>query len=1312
MNTKQLYLILLICFSIGHPISYAGSLSIISTYEDGGQTKPGESDSGFLTGTWVISPIANNGEIVFLSKAENFDGVDFDTGSDVFIYSSAAGVQTLSLSTSINVRQPRALSVAFGGVNYTELRQDTDISEQQQNLFWRNINEPVGNLASITNGSTLFRHLKMSDNGQFLVYEANDVGLTAADTDVNGKLDIFIREIGSTGDPTRISQRTHSPDPSLLENRLWPDVSDSGLRVVFESADNGFVVNDTNEVTDIYLWVDGNIQRINQRADASETQSACIQPAISGNGSTIIFVSEDSGIVGDDTNGKKDIFSYKTSTGDIKRINLLESTFQGDDDSDEPDVDNSGRYVVFRSKSSNFPGASNNKFQIYLIDVDTGTLECASVGADGLGADTNCSSPAISPNGRYVTFSSAASNLSNIANGDYQVYRFDRDGNSRPVALDINLNCDTTVNSCNFQLQGQDVETPENNLMYQLLSLPDGSDGIITDKDDIPLETSNDSISPSILPLKFKPPSGTTSNNFITFSYQVFDGQVWSLPADVFITLADFSTGYLSLESAVDGTFGSGAIPGNASSPASLAVSETLGFSGDGRWILFASNSSNLTPESEAGLFLRDSLTGKTILVNNFGNSDAFIHLPVISLNGQAVAYVDLLANPIAIFWSEIDEIGNVSHPKKLEIISPSKLSISADGTQVAFDTFSSLAAADVEPETQSVEFYRDIYLWRPLTGEITLISQGAGGEQTKRACINPSISPDGTRVAFITDGIFSGDESAVSTTTATWVKYLDSGNVAQHIDSSGNMLNPTLSWTGRYVSYGLGSSIEVADLTQTSANRIIKTISNASFPNLSADGRYLYFVSSATGFSFENSSFTSPNNAQDHAYRLDLSAVIPDSTNLVSPLSVDGLNIYGNGDSFTGQLSENGQFAVFVNDSTNLLSDDNGVADVFRADLGPVINVLPIANDLPDEATLEDTNHTINLIASDAEGNDLRYEIVSAPEKGVLGKIQMPEFGEGNPKIMYAPAADVFGTDFFTYKVRDAEGYSSIAKVSLAIAEDSDPPILTIDRLLVLKGNSTSELTRDLFIVHDVDYPGGIQDSDFSLIVEQSPQKGTLSFSSGGDASSVPLTGLSIIYTLNSGIDETVSATDTIIFRVVDANDPSGMKSDSVTMDIFIGIVVQDIQLYRGWNLVSIKHDPLDQSPVNLFRCPDETDCIKGAPWSWDATNSQFVREDTVVSERNGYWLYVDQDVLLANLPGDSAANSMVNIESGWNLIGPSGDGMSGILPDVGNGVGRSIWNWDAQRQIFVTANELEAGRGYWVYVNVGISQIDFGLD
>ena len=76
---------------------------------------------------------------------------------------------------------------------------------------------------------------------------------------------------------------------------------------------------------------------------------------------------------------------------------------------------------------------------------------------------------------------------------------------------------------------------------------------------------------------------------------------------------------------------------------------------------------------------------------------------------------------------------------------------------------------------------------------------------------------------------------------------------------------------------------------------------------------------------------------------------------------------------------------------------------------------------------TPEDTDVDITLAGTDVEPGALQFIIVTPPVHGSLT-------GTGDVRT-YAPDADYAGSDFFTYKVRDAGGAESAEEtVSITI--------------------------------------------------------------------------------------------------------------------------------------------------------------------------------------------------------------------------------------------------------------------------------------
>ena len=100
--------------------------------------------------------------------------------------------------------------------------------------------------------------------------------------------------------------------------------------------------------------------------------------------------------------------AYATTT------RLSESSLGAEADSSSFSVklSDDGRFAVFQTNATNlFPGDTNAVSDVLLKDMQTGALTCMSCGLGGIVGDGASSSPAISGDGRFVAFQSAATNL-------------------------------------------------------------------------------------------------------------------------------------------------------------------------------------------------------------------------------------------------------------------------------------------------------------------------------------------------------------------------------------------------------------------------------------------------------------------------------------------------------------------------------------------------------------------------------------------------------------------------------------------------------------------------------------------------------------------------------------------------------------------------------------------------------------------------------------------------------------------------------------------------------------------------------------
>lgn len=117
-------------------------------------------------------------------------------------------------------------------------------------------------------------------------------------------------------------------------------------------------------------------------------------------------------LVPDDDNLRLDVILKDNVQHTLRLVSVTADHRVGNGDSVEPTVSDDGRFVAFRSISTNFvPGDTNRMADIYLKDMITGALVLVSEGLDGAPANDQSARPRIRGDGRAVTFKSWASNL-------------------------------------------------------------------------------------------------------------------------------------------------------------------------------------------------------------------------------------------------------------------------------------------------------------------------------------------------------------------------------------------------------------------------------------------------------------------------------------------------------------------------------------------------------------------------------------------------------------------------------------------------------------------------------------------------------------------------------------------------------------------------------------------------------------------------------------------------------------------------------------------------------------------------------------
>ncbi len=151
----------------------------------------------------------------------------------------------------------------------------------------------------------------ISADGQWITYDSDATTLTPADS--NAERDIFLYERA-----TRTTTLLSRTDDGTASNGFseFPTLSGDGRIIVYHSDATNLVANDTNGMRDIFLYNrdTGTTTRLSAAPDGAESNGASARPAISADGRWVTFFSDASNLVSGDNNNATDIFLHDLTT--------------------------------------------------------------------------------------------------------------------------------------------------------------------------------------------------------------------------------------------------------------------------------------------------------------------------------------------------------------------------------------------------------------------------------------------------------------------------------------------------------------------------------------------------------------------------------------------------------------------------------------------------------------------------------------------------------------------------------------------------------------------------------------------------------------------------------------------------------------------------------------------------------------------------------------------------------------------------------------------------------------------------------------
>lgn len=231
-----------------------------------------------------------------------------------------------------------------------------------------------------------------------------------------------------------------------------PAISADGRFVAFESLASNLVPGDVNGASDVFVHDrrNGLTTRVSVASGGTSGtggtggDGASEGASISDDGRFVAFSSTATNLVPNDTNGVGDVFVRDQVLGTTRRVSVASAGAQGfgtqgDGPSSSAAISPDGRFVVFASAATNLvPLDTNAAYDVFRHDVRAGTTSRVSVGAGGVQSNGGSYAPAVSRDGARIAFGSAASNLAPFdGNGVDDVFVHDvSTGTTRLVSAD------------------------------------------------------------------------------------------------------------------------------------------------------------------------------------------------------------------------------------------------------------------------------------------------------------------------------------------------------------------------------------------------------------------------------------------------------------------------------------------------------------------------------------------------------------------------------------------------------------------------------------------------------------------------------------------------------------------------------------------------------------------------------------------------------------------------------------------------------------------------------------------------------------
>jgi hypothetical protein len=395
----------------------------------------------------TLSISADGQRVVFVSTAPDLVAGDLNGNADIFLYDRGTGRVSL-----VTVNAAGTGPADLGGSNaqisadgryVTFVSRAADlvspavnhgvIALRRDNVYVRDLTSGVTtlvsrNFAGNLDGNSNSNFPSISADGRYVAFVSSASDLVANDTN-GGTSDVFVRDLQANA-ITLVSQATGTSGVGGNRPSSFAVISGNGQFVVFESDADGLAPNDTNTTHDLFIRdLQANTTElvtadVTNQFSANAGGSRLTEQPISFDGRYVVFTSSATNLVSQSTANQTNAFIRDTQMDSTRLLSIHRNGTSGTNGFN-PIITPNGQFAAFVSLVDTLASNvldSNGRSDVYLSTITPTTITNRLVSVNSAGTNGGNNNVVtdqtvthrtvqISPDGRFVAFTGAATNL-------------------------------------------------------------------------------------------------------------------------------------------------------------------------------------------------------------------------------------------------------------------------------------------------------------------------------------------------------------------------------------------------------------------------------------------------------------------------------------------------------------------------------------------------------------------------------------------------------------------------------------------------------------------------------------------------------------------------------------------------------------------------------------------------------------------------------------------------------------------------------------------------------------------------------------